>query len=105
MLPSAFKFDFSSGIIILFLAFLVQFSKSSVHIVSVDLQDMAPIEGIVQLKGDITQQSTANEVIRLMQGQQADLVICDGAPDGTWSKAPKPKNSIFHTDVILFFKI
>lgn len=58
-------------------------SPSQVHIVSVDLQDMAPLDGIIQLKGDITQESTANEVIRLMQGEQADLVICDGAPDGT----------------------
>lgn len=44
---------------------------------------MAPIEGILQLQGDITSLSTANEVIASFQGEKADLVVCDGAPDVT----------------------
>jgi 23S rRNA U2552 (ribose-2'-O)-methylase RlmE/FtsJ len=59
------------------------FSPSKVHIVAVDLQDMAPLEGVVQTKGDITKESTAKEVLRLFEGKKADLVICDGAPDVT----------------------
>ena len=55
-------------------------------IVAVDLQPMAPIEGIVQIQGDITSEATAQEVISHFNGNQADLVVCDGAPDGkaTW---------------------
>ncbi|WIA15906.1 hypothetical protein OEZ85_012655 [Tetradesmus obliquus] len=52
-------------------------------IVSVDLQPMAPIEGVIQLQGDITSEATAREVIEQFQGQHADLIICDGAPDVT----------------------
>jgi len=43
---------------------------------------MAPIEGVTQLQGDITSEKTAAEVIAHFDGGQADLVVCDGAPDG-----------------------
>lgn len=52
-------------------------------IVAVDLQEMAPIPGVIQLQGDITSRSTAHAIIGHFDGQQADLVICDGAPDVT----------------------
>ncbi|GLH08956.1 Putative tRNA (cytidine(32)/guanosine(34)-2'-O)-methyltransferase 2 [Gryllus bimaculatus] len=54
-----------------------------VRIVSVDLQAMAPIPGVTILQGDITKQSTARAVIHEFAGEQADLVVCDGAPDVT----------------------
>lgn len=43
---------------------------------------MAPIEGVIQLQGDITSEATAAEVIAHFDGGRADLVVCDGAPDG-----------------------
>ena len=51
-------------------------------IVAIDLQPMAPIDGIVLLQGDITSKKTAEEVISHFDGDEADLVISDGAPDG-----------------------
>ena len=53
-----------------------------VRIVAVDLQAMAPLRGVIQLQGDITKEATAREIIANMQGLPADLVVCDGAPDG-----------------------
>ncbi|XP_074873613.1 tRNA (cytidine(32)/guanosine(34)-2'-O)-methyltransferase isoform X2 [Carettochelys insculpta] len=55
----------------------------SVKIVAVDLQAMAPLPGVVQIQGDITKVSTAQEIVRHFAGQPADLVVCDGAPDVT----------------------
>ncbi|QDZ18429.1 tRNA (cytidine(32)/guanosine(34)-2'-O)-methyltransferase [Chloropicon primus] len=52
-------------------------------IVAVDLQPMAPVEGVVQIQGDITSTETATEVIRHFEGEKADLVVSDGAPDVT----------------------
>lgn len=52
-------------------------------IVAVDLQLMAPLDGVIQLQGDITRRETAEEIIRLFKGELADLVVCDGAPDVT----------------------
>ncbi|KAL1930356.1 hypothetical protein VTP01DRAFT_10518 [Rhizomucor pusillus] len=52
-------------------------------IVAVDLQAMAPLEGVVQLQGDITKKSTAEQIISYFEGELADIVVCDGAPDVT----------------------
>lgn len=53
------------------------------RIVSVDLQEMAPIEGVHILQGDITSRETAEKIIGFFEGELAELVICDGAPDVT----------------------
>ncbi|XP_012235646.2 tRNA (cytidine(32)/guanosine(34)-2'-O)-methyltransferase-like [Linepithema humile] len=52
-------------------------------IVAVDLQAMAPLEGVIQLQGDITNTKTAEQIIAHFDNTQADLVVCDGAPDVT----------------------
>jgi len=57
--------------------------KEGSHIVAVDLQAMAPIPGVHIFQGDITAESTATEIIRLLGNSKADIVICDGAPDVT----------------------
>ncbi|CAB1318607.1 unnamed protein product, partial [Coregonus sp. 'balchen'] len=57
--------------------------SEEVKIVAVDLQAMAPLPGVTQIQGDITKISTAQEIIRHFEGQPADLVVCDGAPDVT----------------------
>ncbi|XP_075212818.1 tRNA (cytidine(32)/guanosine(34)-2'-O)-methyltransferase-like isoform X2 [Lycorma delicatula] len=54
---------------------------SDVKIVAVDLQAMAPLPGVIQIQGDITKISTAEEIIQHFHGENADLVVCDGAPD------------------------
>lgn len=57
--------------------------NKDVKIVAVDLQPMAHLPGVIQIQGDITKLSTAQEIIGHFQGDKADLVVCDGAPDGT----------------------
>jgi len=52
-------------------------------IVAVDLQEMAPIPGVICVQGDITAHSTAQQIISYFHGDLADLVVCDGAPDVT----------------------
>lgn len=52
-------------------------------IVAVDLQPMAAIEGVTQIQGDITSELTAREVISHFDGEYADIVVSDGAPDVT----------------------
>lgn len=58
-------------------------SEELPKIVAIDLQPMAPIEGVTLLQGDITSSATAAQVISHFDGNQADLVISDGAPDVT----------------------
>lgn len=58
--------------------------NENVKIVAVDLQPMAPLPGVTQIQGDITKYSTAQEIIQHFEGEKADLVVCDGAPDGNY---------------------
>ncbi|OHT15329.1 FtsJ-like methyltransferase family protein [Tritrichomonas foetus] len=51
------------------------------RIIAIDLREIKPIPGVIQLRGDITCESTAKAVIDLMDGKKADLVMADGAPD------------------------
>lgn len=63
--------------------------NNQVKIVAVDLQTMAPLPGVEQIKGDITKRSTIEEILERFKSNdgkvmnKADLVICDGAPDVT----------------------
>jgi len=61
----------------------VEEERKNVKIVAVDLQEMASLEGVIQIQGDITKDSTADEIISHFSGEHADLVVCDGAPDVT----------------------
>lgn len=60
---------------------IAKVNKGEPKVVSVDLQEMAPIPGIVTIVGDITAQATAEKIISYFKGNLADLVVCDGAPD------------------------
>jgi tRNA (cytidine32/guanosine34-2'-O)-methyltransferase len=53
------------------------------NIVAVDLQPMAPIDGVQTLQGDITSLSTVQSIIDQFEGERAELDVCDGAPDVT----------------------
>ncbi|GJN90730.1 hypothetical protein Rhopal_003744-T1 [Rhodotorula paludigena] len=45
--------------------------------------DLCAAPGVVQIEGDITKTSTAEQIISHFKGRLADLVVCDGAPDVT----------------------
>lgn len=53
------------------------------RVVSVDLQEMAPIDGVAIIQGDITTQATLDKILTIFKGEKADLVVSDGAPDVT----------------------
>jgi tRNA (cytidine32/guanosine34-2'-O)-methyltransferase len=54
------------------------------NLVAVDLQPMAPIDGVLCLQGDITAYETARAILKPFENnQRAELVVCDGAPDVT----------------------
>lgn len=51
--------------------------------VAVDLQEMAAIDGVAIIQGDITTEQTLLAIVDKFKGNKADLVVCDGAPDVT----------------------
>jgi len=55
--------------------------RSAFQIVAVDLQPIAPIDGVHIIQGDITSKATAEKIVACFEGDLADLVVCDGAPE------------------------
>jgi tRNA (cytidine32/guanosine34-2'-O)-methyltransferase len=55
--------------------------KAESKILAIDLQKMADIPGVIEIQDDITSQSAVDKVLFHFEGQKADLVVCDGAPD------------------------
>ncbi|KAK9469591.1 FtsJ-like methyltransferase-domain-containing protein [Lipomyces arxii] len=55
----------------------------SATVVSVDLQPIAPLPGVITLQADITHPSTLTNILNLFGGEPADFVCSDGAPDVT----------------------
>eukprot|EP00913_Durusdinium_trenchii_P001545 g1430.t1 len=73
---------------------LVSDERPPPRIVAVDKYDSWLIAGVVQVQGDITHESTVQQVLQHFEGERADLVVCepwcgywfselDGAPDAT----------------------
>ena len=66
-------------------------------IVAIDLQPMAPIEGVVPIQGDITSLAKVNEVLSHFDGKHADLIVSDGAPtppvSTTWTSSCRCDNA------------
>jgi tRNA (cytidine32/guanosine34-2'-O)-methyltransferase len=53
------------------------------RIVSVDVQDLVPMDGVHCVKEDITSQECITKILDLLGDSRAELVLCDGAPDIT----------------------
>ena len=64
------------------LRILTKDNKNS-KIISVDIQDIVPIEGVTIIKGDITSQKTIEEIFKKSNNEKFDVIIFDGAPDVT----------------------
>lgn len=62
---------------------LRSFSDINTRICSVDLQAIVPIEGVHTIQGDITKQSTLEEILKYFGNEEVDLIVMDGAPDVT----------------------
>jgi tRNA (cytidine32/guanosine34-2'-O)-methyltransferase len=57
--------------------------EKEAKIVSVDIQEIVPIEGVKIVKGDITKQETIENILSHFNKEKVDIVIFDGAPDVT----------------------
>ncbi|CAK9439036.1 uncharacterized protein LODBEIA_P32600 [Lodderomyces beijingensis] len=58
-------------------------SRNNSKIIAVDLQPMTPIAGVTTLQADITHPQTLQQIRDHFEGELADFVCSDGAPDVT----------------------
>lgn len=52
-------------------------------VLAIDVQEIAPIDGVITMKEDITAASCQSKTRSIFNNEKVDLVVCDGAPDVT----------------------
>jgi tRNA (cytidine32/guanosine34-2'-O)-methyltransferase len=60
-----------------------QLRDKDARILSIDVQDVVPVDGTFFMKEDITSQTCAAKITGFFGGAKAELILCDGAPDVT----------------------
>ena len=61
--------------------------NKSGQVIAVDLLRFSPLEDVVQLVGDFTTKEIQNDVVSILTGGKADVVLCDAAPNASGFKS------------------
>ena len=72
-------------------------------VVGLDLLDIEPLEGVLLIKGDFTEDKVLAELISVLQDRPVDLVISDMAPNLSGMKEIDQPLAIYLTELALEF--
>lgn len=61
--------------------YAAQFVSDKGRLIAVDLLPIEPIGGVEFIQGDFTEQPTLDEILKLIEGRDIDLVLSDMAPN------------------------
>ena len=64
-------------------------------VIGIDLLLIYPLKGIIFLQGDMTKQDSIDELIRIIGGKKADVIISDMSPDISGNYSMDQARSIF----------
>ena len=71
------------------------------RIIAVDILDMVPMPGVQLIKGDFTADSTLEDLMKDLGGEQADLVISDMAPNLSGTREIDQPQAIYLAELAL----
>ena len=71
------------------------------RVVASDILPMDSIAGVDFVEGDFTEESVLDEILELLEGQQADLVISDMAPNMSGMKAVDQPRAMYLIELAL----
>ncbi len=74
-------------------------------IISVDLLDMKPLEGVHFIQGDFTKADTLARMNDALAGQRVDMVVSDVAPEMSGQKMVDQARIISLNDMVLDFAV
>ena len=69
-------------------------------IIAVDSLSMDPIDNVLFIQGDFTEESTCNNVMQALQGRSVDLVISDMAPNLSGIKTTDQARSMYLAELV-----
>ncbi|MAZ70409.1 23S rRNA (uridine(2552)-2'-O)-methyltransferase RlmE [Porticoccus sp.] len=71
------------------------------RVIASDILPMDSIAGVDFVEGDFTEESVLDEILELLEGQQADLVISDMAPNMSGMKAVDQPKAMYLIELAL----
>jgi len=69
------------------------------HVISVDIQPIKPIDGVMFIQGDITEKQTIEIINQQIYNKKADVIISDMSPDITGNYSIDQANSIWLCEI------
>ena len=73
------------------------------QVISVDLLPMAPLPGVTCIQGDFTEQPVLDKLLAELDGQKADLVISDMAPNLSGIRQIDQPQAVYLVELALEF--
>lgn len=74
-------------------------------VIALDILEMTGIPGVTFIQGDFTEQSVADQLAQLLNGQKVDLVISDMAPNISGVGSSDQARSIYLDELALEFAV
>lgn len=69
-------------------------------IIAIDILPMDPVDNVLFIQGDFTEESTYNNVLQAVPGRSVDLVISDMAPNLSGIKATDQARSMYLVELV-----
>lgn len=81
----------------------VEYVGKQGKIIAVDILPTEPIPGVHIIQGDFTEQQTIDQIVNLLAGKKADLVICDMAPNFSGINNVDQCRAVYLSELVLDF--
>ncbi len=84
---------------------VVHFLKGTGEIFALDILPMDPIHGVQFIQGDFQEEAIVKELLDLMHGKKADVVLSDIAPNISGIKTSDQARAIYLAEIALDFSV
>ena len=72
-------------------------------VIALDILEMEPLDGVVFIQGDFTEQAPLDQLMQLLEGEKADLVLSDMAPNISGMKVVDQPRAMYLAELAFDF--
>jgi len=73
------------------------------YVIALDILDMEPLDGVIFIQGDFTEQDVHDRLLTTLNGRQVDLVMSDIAPNISGMRAVDQPKAMYLAELALDF--
>jgi 23S rRNA (uridine2552-2'-O)-methyltransferase len=72
-------------------------------VIALDILEMEPLDGVVFIQGDFTEQAPLDQLMQLLEGEKVDLVLSDMAPNISGMKVVDQPRAMYLAELAFDF--